>query len=666
MNVNSKIVLDGPTKQSRTPNPESSIWDHKFSALNANGGKLPVVLGVTGHRDLPDIHENPEQLAKLEQGVRTVFSEIKGMLQMRGRRTTMLGSRWRWRPGTNHLHTPVILLSPLAEGADRLVARIFLEEFKDQPGSQLVVPLPLPLEEYVQDFDTEESRCEFHELCMEAARVIDLGLVQGNTSEGISQFGEQRNRQYEQVGVFVARHSQILVALWNGEPSDAVGGTAQIVTFRREGIPESYRHPSDPLDAPEYGPGYHVHTPRKSNPVAPDCAGQSTFLYPSDWRSEAEAKSVTERLLAELEDYNRDAAVFLRRHEEKVKTSAEYLLPRAAVGEIRLSDDECYVRSVFEVADAMAIYNQRRAFNVTRVLHVLPVVAVALNQILGSFVSEPWVAIVYAGLLILGVFIYLIGNWHRWQQKYLNYRALAEAFRVQFFWRLAGVKAHVADSYLRGQRDELDGIRQAMRFADLGSGRGTSLGHTGKEFARLKATRKHWLKDQVRYFLGDDQNGQGKPGVVDRDAGKATFWNWIANIGVAFALGLVFGLALDWPVEPYPAYILALSALSLAVAAASASYSTTRGFAEHARNQKKLARLFERADQKLHEVLLEPATSQQEAGAPNSAVAQAEELNPEQIAEARTILQAIGKEALAENGDWTILHRDRPWQLAVG
>jgi hypothetical protein len=47
--------------------------------------------------------------------------------------------------------------------------------------------------------------------------------------------------------------------------------------------------------------------------------------------------------------------------------------------------------------------------------------------------------------------------------KYQDYRALAEGMRVQFYWRLAGLKLSVADHYLRKQRSELDWICSAIR-----------------------------------------------------------------------------------------------------------------------------------------------------------------------------------------------------------
>lgn len=59
-------------------------------------------------------------------------------------------------------NTPLALtiLSPLAEGADRLVVREVLKF----PGAVLEVVLPLEKDDYVRDFETKESKEEFEML----------------------------------------------------------------------------------------------------------------------------------------------------------------------------------------------------------------------------------------------------------------------------------------------------------------------------------------------------------------------------------------------------------------------------------------------------------------------------------------------------------------------
>jgi hypothetical protein len=99
-------------------------------------GPLPLVIGVTGHRDLRE-----EDREALEAQVRGVFAEL----------------RVRYRD------TPAILLTPLAEGADRLAARVALE-----CNARLIVPLPMPRALYEADFQTPASLAEFDAILQRA------------------------------------------------------------------------------------------------------------------------------------------------------------------------------------------------------------------------------------------------------------------------------------------------------------------------------------------------------------------------------------------------------------------------------------------------------------------------------------------------------------------
>jgi hypothetical protein len=143
-----------------------------------------VKIGVTGHRFLAE-------LEKLEAAARKAVSMIEQAFA--GRR--------------------LVVVSPLAEGADRLVARVVLE----REGAGLIVPLPLPVEDYMQDFGTEESKAEFRELLARAEEVVELPAA------------PTRDAAYEQVGEWVLEHSDALVAIWDGQGAQGQGGTAEIV-----------------------------------------------------------------------------------------------------------------------------------------------------------------------------------------------------------------------------------------------------------------------------------------------------------------------------------------------------------------------------------------------------------------------------------------------------
>src|SRR5436190_9858114 len=156
---------------------------------------IPLVVGITGHRDL-----RPEDVPALACRLREIFLELE----------------------CSYPHTPIVLLSPLAEGADRLGARIALET-----GCRLIALPPMTVAEYKNDFGSDASCREFDELLAKTESWFELPVVEGGVPEAIRSPGDARNRQYQQVGEYVARHSHILIALWDGRPSDKRGGTAQ-------------------------------------------------------------------------------------------------------------------------------------------------------------------------------------------------------------------------------------------------------------------------------------------------------------------------------------------------------------------------------------------------------------------------------------------------------
>src|SRR5687768_7334812 len=100
-----------------------------------------VTIGVTGHRFLTDTD-------RISAGIDQVFARIE---------QTFHGQ-------------PLTLISSLAEGADRLVAGRVLS----RRAARLVVPLPLPVWDYLNDFESPESQEEFRGLLEHADDIISL------------------------------------------------------------------------------------------------------------------------------------------------------------------------------------------------------------------------------------------------------------------------------------------------------------------------------------------------------------------------------------------------------------------------------------------------------------------------------------------------------------
>jgi hypothetical protein len=181
-----------------------------------------IVVGVTGHR----LHRLSNHGSAFYRAVERTLDHIRN----------------------EHPRATFVVMSSLAEGADRLVARAAMEVL----DARLHVPLPLPYDLYLEDFgassalDRETSLSEFHELLGRAERYFELPAVFGNQMELArpdASGAEARARQYALAGAYVVQRSHEMLAVWDGDAHEGEGGTAQIVQWRMHGVPEPYRFP---------------------------------------------------------------------------------------------------------------------------------------------------------------------------------------------------------------------------------------------------------------------------------------------------------------------------------------------------------------------------------------------------------------------------------------
>lgn len=182
-------------------------------------GLSRLTFGVSGHRDLL-----PAKVLELREQIRLVF--------------------WRFRA----VYPGVVfeLLSPLAEGADRLAAEVALSL-----QIKLLVPMPMAQQEYERDFPTPASLAEFHHLLSAAE---SHWVVDGSS-------GPPRSERYAAVGDYIARHSHVLILLWDGQDNGKLGGTAWVKQRRDDWI-KAARISPDGNDTSIYGPTIQIVTPR--------------------------------------------------------------------------------------------------------------------------------------------------------------------------------------------------------------------------------------------------------------------------------------------------------------------------------------------------------------------------------------------------------------------
>lgn len=206
---------------------------------------LALRIGITGSR-----HLSPEQLprirAEVAEFLRSVREEVASIA---------LTAEARMAYGGPDGAAPVprlLAVSPLAEGSDRLLAEVSLEQ-----GFALSCPLPFLRSEYENDFVSDDSKREFRDLLDRAGpAVLELDGAR-----------EQQNLSYEAVGRYVVRNCDIVVAIWNGQPGKGSGGTSDIVLFAiSHGPPIWWIHADSDGDPAWVVDGQDLRKPARARP----------------------------------------------------------------------------------------------------------------------------------------------------------------------------------------------------------------------------------------------------------------------------------------------------------------------------------------------------------------------------------------------------------------
>ncbi|HET9137216.1 MAG TPA: hypothetical protein VFO76_11300 [Candidatus Kapabacteria bacterium] len=562
---------------------------------------LPIVIGLTGHRDL-----QPEDIIPLKQSIERIYRDMLDRFPS----------------------TPLTVLSSLAEGADRIGAEVALEL-----GLDLICPLPLDPDLYRMDFQTEASREEFDRYLAAAHSWFALPLVEGATAEGVKQYGYERDLQYAQVGAYHAQHSQIMIALWDGQVLDSIGGTGKVVNYKLQGVPKIFGRTQSPLDPVETGPVYHILTPRVMNPEVHGVPYEIKKYYPRGYGTDEDAEMAFQKIFDQIDLFNADT-IKLAAHLVKEKPQGEAWL----YGDLPKENFSIELLSIldhYSTADCLASYYQRytkRAF--LFVFGFVLCAAVFFDLYAHLFHDVQEVLIGYLGSLLASYLWFSYAKKKHYQTKYLDYRALAEGLRVQFFWRYMGLKHTAGDYYIRKQKSEMDWIRYAMRTAALPKG-----DTVGSEFddtriaERTKAVMHSWVVDQAKYY----------PKALKRDHHKLHRLEKAINAFFYIGVGLVIVmLFIELPHELKDLFVVA-AGLAPILAALFGAYIERNALVGHIKQYERMEGLFHQAKDYLTDVIASGNYS-----------------------EASEFIFELGTEALAESGDWMLLHRDRPIEMPKG
>ena len=422
-------------------------------------GRIPfrIRIGVTGHRNL----EGSAALAEIPARVRALV------------------------PDTSATPVRVGVVSALAEGADRLVVdEVFHHAARHGEEARLEAVLPFERDRYVdlQEF-SEDAKAEFDRWLDRAASVTELGGAWEPQS---------RDRAYAAASQQVVARCDVLVALWDGQPSGGPGGTAETLLFAAEiGKPCIW--------VPAYGDAETRDNLRPGE--------EQGFL--EDVRQRAAAQTVDtgqmepdggvlktlEGAFAELDEFNR----------ARVPAVAE--LRERAERELGIEPhDETsdWIALPFARAACLADRFQSRFMAATWLMAALATGAAAS---LGASVtqehpSKVWgwaeVAALFA-LATLFVAVHYAGLHSRW----LSYRVLAERFRSVFFIAPVGIdfRRTAGLETVFVERRSADWLQRA--FEEVWESRRTVPGRGPYSTTNYEALRQRladdWIGSQIAY-----------------------------------------------------------------------------------------------------------------------------------------------------------------------
>lgn len=112
----------------------------------------------------------------------------------------------------------LVVISPLAEGADRLVAREAVNA-----GYRLDCVLPFSRDDYATDFTGAATRSEYYALLNAAQQIVEL--------PGSRDTPASTDAAYMAAGRHVVDRAGVMIAIWDGADARGNGGTGDVVAL---------------------------------------------------------------------------------------------------------------------------------------------------------------------------------------------------------------------------------------------------------------------------------------------------------------------------------------------------------------------------------------------------------------------------------------------------
>ena len=370
---------------------------------------VPILIAIVGHRD-PKPEYIPQIIQQFEESIRTIQSNIPD--------------------------SPLWLMTGLAEGADQIAAKTFLEIIENDKYHnnfhKLVSVLPKSEVEYIQDFESKSSR-ENYEYLLRKSDII-ISPETNNLLKGDLPVIIPSPDCYARQTCFLIRYCYVLIAFSNGVENNEIGGTAQSIMIQRGKVPSAFQSVDEIVATREPGALIEINTPRFKNTYFGHSRLPITY-----WLEDKQMKSLDDLLEIprHIKHINRDINRKIASLEEEVDKSDQ----------------------LQQILDQRAIECKSKYFMRTNWLLIFGFI-ISL-----SLAEPPWQSF---GLLFLA---FAIWRYPKLQldikQKFIANRAATEVLNVQKLWRYVGVNIDASNLLRIGAERRIRWVTTLLRAITL-------------------------------------------------------------------------------------------------------------------------------------------------------------------------------------------------------
>ena len=569
--------------------------------LSIHPGLVPITLGITGHRDIPD-----SDISLIESAINSCLETVD----------------------KDYPNSPKVLISGLAEGVDQIAALCAVNK-----GWKLHALLALPKEEFLTTFDQTNKKTS----------IANLEFLLGKSSwiTVASDSNTPAPECFINVAHLIAQKAQWLIACWDGiEALKADGGTSYTVKVFRDGRPSSLPN------TPDNGPVKWIRTRRLNDQVLNevghivDIAPTTATILNNNLENINDHKylKIWEDILKKIDFYNKEAQLLISNYPDRLnKKRIDYLQIKDS-----LSETAEKASWLFVLADEISLIAGKKRSTRLITLILVSVIALICHALYAESPIKDWTWQVISLSLAFGAALTVIDppeilhrlfpllkylNIRIIESSYLDCRALAESSRIQFFWSIANLNLCVSDYFLRDQRNETEWIRQSIR---------TTIQHEREDNSELNRQRAEyilqaWIRDQKNFFIYSKKS-------MKYHAAREKKLTLIAKSLLISAIALALtSLLLQWlDVELFDTeWLDFFYTCALTISGATKIYQETQGHLEHSRSYEKMGLMMLIAEGKMTEYWNDPEVI-------------------------KSIIKEVGLSALDENAGWLELHRERP------